>query len=446
MAVSQRSKPITTPAEVAAFRPPEGRSKARCLVRSKHGSGLALEARADRETKSWLYRFNIGGKQFEMTLGSSPAMGLRAARNAHGEAATLVAKGIDPRKHRKAEKARNISAWTMDQAFELWIEFYANSSGRRGSVPTPRTVTKQRGRWRVHLQEALGGAYVRDITRRDLIDVLERTALSAREEARQCLTLLRYLFDYCESREQTVENPVVGIEPAKVRARPSRPRERHLTLPELRELWKVADGGRETTDGLPRSKSAMSKPVSNAIKMLILTGARRAEVAGMRWEEVANDTWTIPAGRMKGGQAHRVHLSNEAREILKQQRKLSSSEYIFESSREAGRPIHPDSITTAVARLQGRERKEQDPDAPLHHLEHFTTHDLRRSVATLWTEAFLADPILVDAMLAHMPPKLIGTYNKGKRYKIQVDIWDRWGSFVATGCQEGLNAPPSTSA
>lgn len=435
MAVSGRSKPITTPAEVAAFRPPEGRSKARCLVRSKHGSGLALEARADRETKSWLYRFNIGGKQFEMTLGASPAMGLRAARDAHGEAAKLVAKGIDPRKHRKAEKARNISAWTMDQAFERWIEFYANSAGRRGSVPTPRTVTKQRGRWRVHLQESLGGAYVRDITRRDLIDVLERTALSAREEARQCLTLLRYLFDYCESREQIDDNPVAGLEPAKVRARPSRSRDRHLKLAELHELW-LATGHERARGEVSGASVTLSRPVTNAIRMLVLTGARRAEVAGMRWDEVSEDTWTIPAGRMKGGQPHRMHLSNEALGILSEQRKLSTSVYVFESNREAGRPIHPDSITTAVARLQGRGLKEHDPDAPLHHLEHFTTHDLRRSVATLWTETFLADPMLVDAMLAHMPPKLVGTYNKSKRYKMQVEIWNRWGGVLSRSLKE----------
>ncbi|MBB3190939.1 integrase [Halomonas cerina] len=396
---------------------------------------MALEARADRETKSWLYRFNIGGKQYEMTLGASPAMGLRAARDAHGEAAKLVVKGIDPRKHRKAEKARNMSAWTMNEAFERWIDFYANSPGRRGSVPTPRTVMKQRGRWRVHLQEALGGAYVRDISRRDLIDVLERTAFSAREEARQCLTLLRYLFDYCESREQIDENPAAGLEPAKVRARPSRPRDRHLKLTELQELW-LATGQERVRGESSGPTVTLTRPVANAIRMLILTGARRAEVAGMRWSEVVKDSWTIPTGRMKGGQAHRVHLSLQALEVLNEQRKLSTSEFVFESNREVSRPIHPDSITTAVVRLQGRERKEPDLDAPLYHLEHFTTHDLRRSVATLWTENFLADPMLVDAMLAHMPPKLVGTYNKGKRYKMQVEVWDRWGEVVGCHLEE----------
>ncbi|TLF47287.1 DUF4102 domain-containing protein [Halomonas urmiana] len=433
-------KPITTPVEVAAFRPPKGRNKARRLVRSKHGNGLALEARADREAKSWLYRFNIGGKQFEMTLGAYPAMGLREARDAHGEAAKLVAKGIDPRKHRKAEKARNISAWTMDQAFDRWIEFYAASPGRRGGIPSPRTVMKQRGRWRVHLQKHLGGAYVRDITRRDLIDIIERVASRAREEARQCLSLLRQLLDYCEEREQIDSNPAAGLEPSKVKARPSRPRERYLKFKELQELWLAL--GQAAVRGGEGDRQRLTASVSNAVKLLILTGARRSEVAKMRWCEVDADAWVIPSSRMKAGVEHRIHLSKPAQMILEAQKDQVSGEYVFESNRLEGRPIHPDSITTAVARLQGRELKELDSDAPLFHLEHFTTHDLRRSVATLWTDVFQADPLLVDAMLAHAPPKLLGTYNKGKRYRMQVNVWNRWGALIDGNEVPGGNVVP----
>lgn len=125
-----------------------------------------------------------------------------------------------------------------------------------------------------------------------------------------------------------------------------------------------------------------------------------------------------------------MHLSKQALAILDEQRRLSGGESVFESSRDVGKPIHYDTITTAIARLQGRARKHHDTDATLYHLEHFTVHDLRRSVATLWTEIFMADPLLVDAMLAHVPPRLMGTYNKGKRYKMQVDVWERWGAAI----------------
>ena len=53
--------------------------------------------------------------------------------------------------------------------------------------------------------------------------------------------------------------------------------------------------------------------------MLILTGQRREEVAGMTWDEIAADlsTWTIPASRAKNGVAHLVPLSPQAQAILR---------------------------------------------------------------------------------------------------------------------------------
>ncbi|MCE9665953.1 tyrosine-type recombinase/integrase [Halomonas sp. M5N1S17] len=421
-------KPITTPAEVASFSLPEGRNKARRPVKSKHGAGLALEVRAGRDSKLWIYRFNIAGRQFETMLGTFPPMTLKQAREKHGQSVALVRDGIDPRKHRAAEVARNQAAWTMQEAFGHWLEFYAASPVKGGNPPTPRTVAKQRGRWNLHLKKPLGGAYVRDLTRRRLIEVLEGIASSAREEARQCLTLLRQLLDYCEDREQIDDNPAAGLKPAKVKARPGKPRERHLELPELRDLWMAIDDNR-TAEGLAAT-AMLSLSVANAIKLLILTGTRRGEVAGMRWSEVKRDTWMIPGERTKNAKPHKVYLAPLALELLREQRQLSSGDYVFESTRDAGKPIHYDTITTAVARLQGRARKDHDETAPLYHHEHFTTHDLRRTCATLWTKTFMADPLLVDAMLSHSPPRLLGTYNRDRRWDMQVDIWKRWGATV----------------
>lgn len=419
---------LTTSKAVENFRAREGKTKARAVVSNGKLGGLALEARTDREAKRWIYRYRQGDKVAEYQLGSYPQMKLGEARQAHRDAFELVKQGIDPRKHRKAVKAANQAAWTMGEAFEKWIDFYATAPVRGGMPPTERTVLKQKGRWRLHLAKRLGGAYVRDISRRQLIEVLEEIASSAREEARQCLTLLRQLLDYCEDREQIDDNPAAGLKPAKVKARPGKPRDRHLKLPEMMELWEALHDSRNAKG--VASTAMLSIPVANAVRLLILTGARRAEVSSMCWAEVKKDTWHIHASRTKSAREHKVHLSKQALAVLEEQRKLSGGEYVFESSRDAGKPIHYDTITTAISRLQGRARKEHYNDAPLYHLEHFTVHDLRRSVATLWTETFMADPLLVDAMLAHVPPKLVGTYNKGKRYKMQVEVWERWGEAI----------------
>ncbi|MDA1380300.1 hypothetical protein PCI56_11515 [Plesiomonas shigelloides subsp. oncorhynchi] len=49
--------------EVAVLTPPAGKDRIVSAVKSRHGPGLAIEARAGRPSKSWLYRYYIAGKQ-----------------------------------------------------------------------------------------------------------------------------------------------------------------------------------------------------------------------------------------------------------------------------------------------------------------------------------------------------------------------------------------------
>ncbi|UYG06777.1 tyrosine-type recombinase/integrase [Halomonas sp. M4R1S46] len=422
--------PITTDRQVAAFMLPEGRNKARRAVSNRGIGGLALEARTTREAKTWVFRFRLAGNAVEMALGRYPGMSLAEAREKHRDAAKLVEKGIDPRKHRKAEKARNEAAWTMGHAFERWIVFYEQTPGRGKRLPTPKTVGQHKGRWRRHLAPRLADAYVRDVTRRQVIEVLEDVVAKAPVEGRHCLNLLRGLLDYCEDREQVEENPIANLTPAKVGASGGTPRNRHLSLPELRALWQALEDARHRPEGLA-STAWMSATTANVLRLLILTGCRRSEAALMRWEEIKRDTWTIPAERAKSRRAHRVYLTPLALEILAEQRQHTDSQFVFPSVSDSGKPVHPDSLSTVVARLQGRSRKEHDTTAPLYHLPPFTVHDLRRSAATRWTEDLLAEPLLVEQMLAHAPPKLVATYNHAARWPAQVDVWKRWGELVA---------------
>ncbi|WFM72289.1 site-specific integrase [Halomonas sp. CKK8] len=436
-------KPISTDRQVAAFAPPEGQDKARCAVANKAAGGLSLYVRTDRQAKAWVYRFRLGGKLIEMTLGRYPGMKLAEARKAHTAAAKLVEQGIDPRKHREAEKARNETAWTMGEAFERWAGFYAEAPTKGGHPPTERTVAQHKGRWRLHLAPRLAKFYVRDVTRRLLIEVLEDAAGASKEEARKCLNLLRQLLDYCEDREQVDDNPAAGLTPAKIKARPGKPRDRHLSLPELRALWQAITDARHIPEGLAAT-AVMGASTANAIRLLILTGCRRTEVAAMRWDEVSRDAWTIPPERAKSRRAHRVYLAPLALEILREQRQHTESPFVFPSLTAPSKPVHPDSLSTAVARLQGRSRKEHDETAPLYSLPPFTTHDLRRSAATRWTEDLLAEPLLVEQMLGHAPPKLVATYNHAARWPAQKDVWKRWAELVAEriAAEPGANVVP----
>ncbi|MCZ4164346.1 Arm DNA-binding domain-containing protein, partial [Escherichia coli] len=98
---------ITQDRQVANLTPPEGKSRITVSVKSKVGSGLSVESRSGSQTKSWIYRPYLNGKQIKITLGSYPAMTLSQAREAHADALALVKQGIDPRYARKTEKQQN---------------------------------------------------------------------------------------------------------------------------------------------------------------------------------------------------------------------------------------------------------------------------------------------------------------------------------------------------
>ncbi|MGM0855899.1 MAG: integrase arm-type DNA-binding domain-containing protein [Pseudomonadota bacterium] len=430
---------LKTEKQIIAFKPGKGRIKAREGITNRGVGGLSLEARSDRESKRWLYRYRINGKQHELQLGNYPAMSLSEARQAHREAVKVVEHGLDPRKQRASEKAVNLAAWTMQDAFNRWIELYQQTPGRNKQPPTAKTVSQQHGRWRRNLAPRLADFYVRDVSRRLIIDVLEQASKKSKVEARHTLNLLRQLLRYCQKREQIEVNPTDGLTPSDIAASASPPRKRYLSLPELHQLWQAIDEARADTEG-KAATTVLSIAVANALKLLILTGARRGEVAFMRWCEVKKDVWTIPAERTKSRRQHHVYLCPIARDLLIEQHNLGG-EFVFSSTQGTGKAIHPDSLSTTVARLQGRANKERNVAAALNHLDHFTVHDLRRSFATQATETLMADPFLVEMMLAHSPPKLIGTYNLAKRWKSQVAVWHSWGELIA----QKVACPPASN-
>jgi integrase len=70
---------------------------------------------------------------------------------------------------------------------------------------------------------------------------------------------------------------------------------------------------------------------AKALEFTVLTAARTGEVIGARWDELnlAEKVWTIPAGRMKGGRAHRVPLAGRALEILAELQREEDNDFVF---------------------------------------------------------------------------------------------------------------------
>ena len=202
----------------------------------------------------------------------------------------------------------------------------------------------------------------KDVTRAHLASALDvMTRKGIKEETRKALTTLNLMMDYGLTRHLIELNPARMLKPKDFAVTASRPRDRALTLLELRQLWQALDNAVVT----------MTIITTTAIKLLILTGARRGEVAGMRWSELDLNagTWSLPSSRTKNRQAHTIYLSAFAIDLIEALRPVTGhSQFVFDTCRnvEQGH-IHKDTLTGAISRLRSvtDSKKRKTSIAPL---------------------------------------------------------------------------------
>ncbi|MCP5160689.1 MAG: site-specific integrase [Hahellaceae bacterium] len=395
------------------------------------GGGLALWVYPNGK-KVWLYRYRRPSdrKGDYLTIG---AVGIKHARSARDECEAILREGFDPKQVKAAKKAGNASALTMQALFELWHAHLVFCNEL-----TEKTIQQHAQRWRLHLYRALGAILAQDVTRAHLAQTLDAMRKSGiKEETRKALTTLNQMLDYGVTRHFVESNPARMLRPKDFSASSSKPKDRYLNIEELRMLWLALEESSSAEDNGASVK--MSPVLVNAIKLLILTGARRVEVAGMKWQELnlRASKWLLPAARAKNGKAHTIYLSELAKEILETQRTLNlNQEYVFESQQKPELPINKDSLTKVIERLRGcylsDKRRNEGLSGVLEHLAPFSVHDIRRSAATAWGDYLKTEPHVIERMLNHQPMnKLVAVYQRAAYVEEQKAAWLAWGEIVA---------------
>lgn len=236
-----------------------------------YGEGLFLRVRT-AGAQSWLFSYQLPGnpRKIRMTL-KGKGLTLKEARAMLPELHALVAQGIDPRNARAAKIAENTQAITMQKLFEAWMDCLKASDSA-----TPDRIKAHESRWNLHLKDHLGNIFAKDITRAHLAGALEiMMRKKIKEETRKALTTLNLMLDYGLTHKFIDQNPARVLKPKDFSASAARPRKRFLTLPELHKLWTCLDDCVKKQDG---KASSMHPITATAIKLLILTGARRGEV------------------------------------------------------------------------------------------------------------------------------------------------------------------------
>lgn len=376
-----------TPKSIDALLPATGK---RYEVRDASLIGFYLRV-ASTGKKVFYVSKRIDGKMRRIKIGQYPVVSLRDAR----EQARTILRDIELGCYVEAGslEEENIIP-TFAEVVPQFIELYAKPRNRdwRG---TERILTKF---------SSFNAKPINEIKRSDVHRVLDTIiAGGTPTRANRALAAFKKFMNWCVDRGIIETSPVAALRPpAKEVAR-----ERVLTADELVACWNgAADEG---------------FPFAQFTQVLILTGQRRGEVAGMCWSELDMEkaTWTIPAKRAKNANSHVVPLAPLAISILKSVPRFLNSDLVF--------------TTTGDTPISGFGRLKQRLDIAVGiDTEDWRLHDIRRTVATNMAMMGI-QPHIIEAVLNHKSGIVSGVaavynrhaYNDEKRVALE-----RWAERV----------------
>jgi integrase len=355
--------------------------------------------RRQRGDPVYVIKYRAAGRQRFVTIGTHGKYTPVTARQKAKQLLGLVADGKDPADE-KVQAALQ-AADTLGKIADQYLR-HANQKLRLKQM-RPRTYTEI-DRYLVKCWKPLHSISVFKITRRHVsARIAEIAADQGAVTAARARSALSAMFNWA-IREgwELPANPVLGTN------RPVQPRsrERVLTDPELRAIWQACgddDYGR-------------------IVRLLILTGQRRNEVGGMRWSEIAGDSWTIPGARTKNHREHSLPLTPAALAIIQAQPRRNDRDFIFGEGQRGFQ-----GWSKCKARLDARIAAEGEP------LPHWTVHDLRRTAATMIADRLGVLPHIVEAILNHVSGHKsgpAGIYNRARYSEEMRDALQRWADYV----------------
>ncbi|AWN43813.1 tyrosine-type recombinase/integrase [Methylobacterium durans] len=309
--------------------------------------------------KSFILNYRIAARERRYTIGSYPEWSATAARKEAEGLKRRIDLGEDPMAKRCEERETPTVADLCALYEERHLPKKRPSSQRDDRVFIRNVILPRWGREKV---TAIRHADIEALHR----EVSARTPY----RANRLVALLSKMFSLAVKWELIKENPVTGIE-----RNPERMRTRYLSGNELRRLQGALD-------------AYSNQQTANAIRLLLLTGARRMEVLSATWDQFDLEAgiWIKPAASVKQAREHRVPLSAASLDLLTTMRSSSQGRWLF-PGKVTGKPLGDiKKAWASICRQAG--------------IENIRLHDLRHSFASYLASAGHSLPV-IGALLGH---------------------------------------------
>jgi integrase len=395
------ARELLTDKRVSNMRPPTtGRKETFDTVKT----GLCYRVTANG-SRSWSLVYRFDGELRRDTLGPYPKIGLAKARKMAGDALELVGQGKDPRETKATAEAAE-AARQADTVAAVAEQFIAKHASQRRWGELERILRRD-------VMPEWKSRPVSDITRREVIDLLDTIAERAPIQANRTLTVLSIFFGWCLDRD------IIPADPTNRVPKPTKesPRERVLTEPELAAFWKGCD--------------RLGWPFGPLLQLLALTGQRKGEIGNLIWSEIDTKEKLInlAGSRYKTGRPHIVPLSNAAMAIIEDLPRIGEkSGLVFTTNDKTA----VSGFSKAKDELDGYmlEELRKDAEAPAKvTLAPWRIHDLRRTCRSgLSRLGVLAD--IGERVLGHAIPGLRGVYDRHDFLPQMRDALNRWAAHL----------------
>lgn len=357
-------------------------------------------------------------------LGRYPEMTLSSAREAARDALGALARGKHPKEiaddRRRAEEKRRKD--TVESVAEEFFKRHASKlrTARGVEATIRRDLLGQRregDKWvpdparKLHWRDRA----ITDITRRDVVEVIEAVAdRDAPYAARNLLAWARKMLNWAVARDTygLEVNPCARVKAADLVGK-GEARDRVLEDHELRLIWRAA-----------QRKGA---PFGTLAQVLLATGQRLGEWAKARDGEIDQGLLTVPSSRMKAKEAHTVPLAPRVASLLDSLPRFEGSAGYLFSTTFGKRPVSGFSKAKAdldrlIAELAAKERaagKDTKDVAP------WRIHDLRRTVRTRLSGIGIPD-MIAELVIGHRQQGVRAVYDRHRYDREKREALEKW--------------------
>lgn len=284
----------------------------RGVYRDAKTTGLQIRVTAAGIKTFSIFRRTKGGQPERITLGRFPEMTVEQARRLATRVNAEIEEGSNPADVKRAHK----SELTLSEFFKEYGERHGHKK---------RAWRDDQQRYRDYLESPLGARKLSAVTREMVGRILSKMERDGKAGAtvNNVRALASAIFGKAIEWSYLTSNPVRGI-----KTRKSAKRDRFLQVDELPRFF--ASVGEESNDG-----------IRDYFLLSLLTGARRANVLAMRWNQInlAEGIWRIPD--TKNGTPQNVTLSPEAIVLLKDRKESVEGAFVFPGEGESKHLVEP---------------------------------------------------------------------------------------------------------